>query len=119
MSGVDGLDPAVRMEYERVPWLERKASGWLILRVLNRNPRRARELERYGPKGAVGLARMRAFQGWGYPVFVLTAVVAVALGPGDAFWVFLILFALCVGIFITGLGAAREGRRWRADHEID
>ena len=59
-GGINGLDPEVRAAYERVPWLERKASGWFILRVLNRSPRRAKALERYGPTGAVGLARMWA-----------------------------------------------------------
>ena len=111
------LDPRVRDAYEEVPLLERKASGWLILRGLTRNPTRARELERYGPRGAVGLARMRAMQGWGYIVFV--PVVALSFVLPDALWLVILIGIPFLGVVIFGVRAASEGRRWRSEHGID
>ena len=118
-GGTDNLDPGVRDAYHAVTWLERKASGWLILRFLNRNPRRDNELRRYGPRGAVDLARMRAMQGWLVILFVPAVAVSIAFGFPTLIWVFLVLVLLAVVGLRAALRAAREGRRWRSQHGID
>ena len=118
-GGINGLDPEVRAAYERVPWLERKASGWFILRVLNRSPRRAKALERYGPTGAVGLARMWAI----YPrilVFgLLLTVISFFAYTEVVFAVVLLLPLELAVIWIAGYRFARRGRRWRSKRGID
>lgn len=118
-GGVAALNPAVRAAYENVPWLERRVSGWIILRMLNRNPRRVRELERYGPRGAVGLARLRAVQVWVVILFVPIVAPSIAFGPPNAFWLLLAVIVVVGATSIFARRVANEGKRWRSDHVTD
>ena len=118
-GGTNGLEPEVRAAYERVPWLERKASGWFILRVLNRNPRRARVLERYGPTGAVNLARMWAMYPWILVIGLLLTVTSFFAYTAVVLAVVLLLPLELAVIWIASYRFARRGRRWRSEHGID
>ena len=114
-GGTANLDPAVRVCFDATPWLERKLSGWMVLRILSHNPRRAREIERYGPAGAVDLARARAWQLW-IVITLIPWLVLQVFGVADGgVGSFLAYVALSFLLSISRLVAARrEGRRWRA-----
>jgi hypothetical protein len=100
----------------RLPRLERVFFGALIRRQLRRGGRRERELDRYGPKGAVDLCRGRAIQMYMLGFAVLATVLSIiGRGVEAAVVVGLIALLMVAGIW-RAIRASAEGRRWRRTH---
>lgn len=97
----------------RLPRLERTFLGPLIRRQLTRGGRRRRELERYGPAGAVDLCRVRALQVYMLGFAVLATVLAVTGFGIEAALIFGLMVLLAVAAISRAIRGAAEGRRWR------
>ena len=67
----------------------------------------------------MGLARMRAMQGWGFILFLPVVILSVVFGPPNAFWALLVVLVVILVAVIAGRRVAGEGKRWRSEHGID
>ena len=110
------LERDVQPWFEELPAVERLLCGRLIIRQLARGSERASLRTRYGPKGSVEIARMRAVQIYAFGVAIVAMALAFAGFASAAVAFFVLLAVLVVALAWRGWIAAQEGRRWRAEH---
>ena len=104
----------IRPDLSHLTYVERVLCAGLIYRQWTHDPRRVREIQKYGPDGFVQLCSARALQ-----VFVLAAcVVGVPLGIVGEDTGAVLCFALVSLVVVAGMlrciSAGRAGRQWRS-----
>lgn len=67
----------------------------------------------------MGLARMRAVQGWCFILLFPIVIASVVFGPPNAALALLVVFVFTLVIAIAELRVAGEGKRWRSENGIE
>jgi hypothetical protein len=106
-------NPEVVAAFESLWAIERLVSGRLITRQLRLNPRRDREIAKYGPEGAVRLCAARAIFTWMLPIGVAALALALVGNDRASGVLFAVLGLAFLLMLLRNLRAAASARRWR------
>jgi len=84
------------------------------MRQLTSSPRRAKESQKYGPRGWVDICRARAIQVYMFGVIVVGVVLRIGGIPGVLAPAVIVLLLLFLAAMVRLIAARREGIRWRS-----
>jgi hypothetical protein len=103
----------VRPDLSHLTWVERIFCAGLIYRQWTHNPRRDREMQRYGSQGYVELCSARALGVFVVAVGTIGVALAITGEKAIAVGFFVLAWLTVAAVVWRCSSAGRAGRRWR------